>query len=125
MRFVRRCLALILLAAAPLAAGDFSWTHVPFVDSDSLPGNLYLTGDPAVSYTLVSTGMHRSEDGGRNWRKVETPVGMTELAVDPHDSDSISPTPTASCFTAMTAAAATAAPNPLGGFAGFGDIDAF
>jgi hypothetical protein len=90
MRAFRKCLALIFLAAAPLAtAAENSWTPLLTQESDQIPGGWLLTADPAISYAVDSTGLHRSDDG-RPWRALPVrrrfpaaqPRPRPQLAVD-------------------------------------------
>lgn len=88
MRFAGRCFASILLAAtaaASAAAGTFFWSPIPFRNSTDWPGRGVLTADPQIVYAIGFTGLHRSDDAGRRWRQIDTPVGVDSLAVDPHD----------------------------------------
>jgi photosystem II stability/assembly factor-like uncharacterized protein len=78
-----------LTLTLPLAAEDNSWTPIPHAAAQRLPSRLVLTGDPDILYSQDSTGLLRSDDGGRHWAKVEAPIFYGDLAVDPRDPDLI------------------------------------
>jgi photosystem II stability/assembly factor-like uncharacterized protein len=87
MRAFCGCLALIFLSAAPLLAGESSWTPVPSQPGIEIPGTWMMTPDPAISYAYGRSGLQRTDDGGRHWRKVDGPgVGYT---LDPHDPETL------------------------------------
>ena len=82
-------LCLLTMPAAVTAAGTFFWSDVPFRNSTEWPGRPVLTVDPEISYTVGHSGLHRSDDGGRHWRKIEAPATPDSLAVSPHDPETI------------------------------------
>lgn len=87
MRLLTRCLVLLLLLASPLVAAENSWTHLPFEEGSSIPGQVFLTSDPDIVYSVSFPGLLRSEDGGKHWKKLELRIGVEGFTVDPRQPD--------------------------------------
>jgi photosystem II stability/assembly factor-like uncharacterized protein len=83
------CLLTMPAAANAAAAGTFFWSNVPFRNSTEWPGRAVLTADPAIVYTVDYAGLHRSDDGGRHWKKIEAPATPDSLDVSPHDPETL------------------------------------
>ncbi len=103
----RRSLSILAMAAFPLAAGAVnSWIPRPAAEARAIPGQLLLSGDPDIAYAVdPGVGLQRSDDGGRHWRKIESPDRGT-LEIDPADPERLFLATSAISSAAPTAAAA-------------------
>lgn len=88
----RRVLALLAVSWAlafaigsPVAAGENSWSPLPFDPRPEPPEHLLATSDPNVWYWLGYHLIWRSDDGGHHFARVEAPDPASGFKVDAHD----------------------------------------